>query len=405
MRAFPHFKQRWGWNLLWLQALLALAAVSVRPVAHHYIVFSEPARLLWSGQSPYGAIFSYGAGGFHYSPACAMLFFAPFAYFPERVGQFLYLSASLLIFAFGLTRWIRALKTELHWDFFSSPYRHLVCLMVASELVGSVLATKLEIAMLGLLFLCGAWLMERSRPVASGFLLFFLVTWKFQPLPVWGLVAVALARDRKALKTFLLGGLFLASPLCLLPFPFWSWHDSTVVWHDWLFHLSTYARNGWLDPIYQHLYVPLLRLVGVSVPFAYAQAVSVAVGISCAIAVFRLKSEQRQLQNLEKLLFAISLGSGYVVLFSPLSQSNAYLWYSPVLFGWVYFAEKNRVNKTAVWVALCAVFILVSLAYSDLCPRFLYHWLYPRGLKAVGGLLAVGMLCLSAFKTNAPKNA
>jgi hypothetical protein len=400
MQRIRHFHQNWGWYLLWLQATLALVAVSVRPVAHHYIVFSEPARLLWTGQSPYGAVFSYGAGGFHYSPACAMLFFSPFAWLPERFGQFCYLSVSLGLFAFGILRWTQALRTELNWNIFLSPYRHLVFLMIASELVGSVLAAKLEIAMLGLLFLCGAWLLEQKRSIASGFLLLFLVTWKFQPIPVWGLVAVALWHDRRAFRTFLLSGLLLAGPLCLLPFPFWSWHDSTVVWHDWLFHLSTYARGGWLDPIYQHIYVFLLRCLGIGIPFATAQAISVAVGIACAFALLKLKSKSPQSLLKEKLLFAISLGSGYVVLFSPLSQSNAYLWYSPVLFGLVYFAERNQINKKVVWVGLSAIFILVSLAYSDLCPRPLYHWIYPRGVKALGGLLAVVLLLVAAYRNS-----
>ncbi len=317
-----------------------------------------------------------------------MLFFSWFAWMPERIGQFVYLLVSLSILFLGTRAFLQALLTSLGWDFWKSRYRNWVCLLVSSELIGSILTTKLELLMVGVTLYAFSLLLTGRRPLLAGLCMGLLLNWKFQPLPIIGLVTLGLGFiNRKTAIRFALGVVAVVILLMPLPFPFQSW-DATIKIHSaWKESLSAFIERDWLA--FHHLFTFLNHGLGIEVPYRIAQGISAGAGLALAagLAVWLQGVPRADKARLQKiLLIALTMGCGFIVCLSPLSQSNAYIWYAPMVLVFAWAAERTGARPGWVGLVLGMTFILVSILYSDLCPRPLYKLVFAKGIKPVGAL-------------------
>lgn len=376
--------QQWGFAIFAADWFLSLAFLW-KQVAGHYINYTAPASLLWQGLSSYSRNFEGGNGFFFQSPASALYFYSLFTVFPPLLGQCLYMIVCSVVFVTGLLALLKALKDSTGFDLRTSPYRHLIWLMAGSELVGGITAVKVEVLLTGLAMAAVASLLRKRHELAVFALFGFAASWKLQPVVIFGLLLVPLLvhRQWKAPLSLLLGFVFgLVSPVFVLGVEkTWGYSE----W--WLASLKEYASGAWMDPIFQHIFAFWHRGLGLSVSVETGARVSAAVGLSFAAAMawmaVRNRKPKNEAQALE-LLAALGLGSAYIVLFSNLSQSNAYISYFPAALATAVFATRLKWNTHATLSLLIFSFFVVSLAYSDLNPRPLYHWMYGAACKPVG---------------------
>jgi len=377
-------KRNWGWWILCLSITGAFVALLIRPVGGHYISFYKAALLAWSGQNPFGIPF---AGGiFFYSPAAAY-FYGLYAYFPPPLGQFLYVASGVAVFAWGMFSLLGALREKLGFDIRQATGKNLFWLMVSSELTGAIGAMKLEILLSGFTLLAFSALLRNQRLALAGALLGIGSQWKFQPIPLFGLALVVLVLDRRPWR-YLAGYMAMIAALAGMPFALLPVATVGEWYARWWAVLSTYTDKAWLAPIYQHVFrfshvclgwTP--TRFGANV-FTVICAVVLAVGLG-AWFILRARKISKPKAATEALLAAMALGSFFITVLSPHTQSNGYILNQPALPARWYFglsSGKKARGKLALY-AVCYFFI--SIAYSDLVPKGFYHWVYEHALKPV----------------------
>ncbi len=373
-------------GLCYALALLAFFSLSLRGVGEHYQIFAEHSRQLRLGINPYGVIFPCCTGPFLYSPFCSLFFFSLFSPLPLKWGEMLYTGLSVALFFPALHSFITQVK-KFFPAFAGHPLRHLVWMMIASELLGSILATKLEIFLVaGALW--GTSLLLQERDWMAACCLAMVATFKLQAVPTVILFAIILCKHRRGWRfslAFLLWSLFFFFlPLAFLgpSASFWSLNQT------WLSSISAHVSGDWLTPVYQHIFGFLVHGLGIPVSLPFAKGVMVVfgamIGLFCLwYPVIRV---QQPLSCREGILLSFGLGCLYVVTFAPLSQSNAYLWYVPSVFAVLYFLDKRQSPIRLQEIILGGAYFLISIAYSDLVPRFAHRYFYAIRIKAVGTL-------------------
>ena len=191
---FKKFVQR-HWGLLILTISTLASFIQIWRTKHwlHYRIFSGAARELWSGRNPYFNDYGTNLGYWYYSPSCGLYFFGPFASLPDRFGIYAYMLSSVALFIGGVHYFLNSLEnqTSERKEFVArlrEPWLNLFWFWISFELMSGIVATKLEVAMAGILFFAvGSLLRGQVRPW-SPFLFAMIVNWKFQPIPVFGLL-------------------------------------------------------------------------------------------------------------------------------------------------------------------------------------------------------------------------
>ncbi len=393
MRRMP-----WGFWVALISVVLTVVALSLRPVQHHYLSFTLPVVDLWKGLNPYGV--QYPGGQYHYAPSSLVYFFSLFAFFPPLVGQALYVSIEAVFFGYCLFRLLATLKKSLGFDIYVAPWRNLFWIMFSSELVGSMLATKLEITLTALNLLALATLLEKRSPWWAALLLGIGIAWKFQPLPIAGLVALVLLIQDRNWKFPLKLSACIAAVLAMA-LPFFDWEFYVQLHTAWIRTLALFSKDAWLAPVFQHVYRFSLVCLGGTPSYAVASSISLCVGLVFACFLLWWVRTCR-LPNNEKtplaLLAAFGMGSAFTVLFGPLSQSNAYLIYTPLLPAVWVFARYLKMGPRAWGCVVVSAYLLISIFYSDLTPRPIYRWIYDHALKPLGVLLLLGLLVASMLR-------
>ncbi len=389
-------RRNWGAGVCALVSLLSLVTVALRPVGEHFIFPTEASRWLFDGRIPYGVILPRCTGPFLYSPASALFFFSWFSFPPEPFFQSLYVWLSVAFFFYGLLRFSRALAARLKFDWTQHPLRNLFWLMVTSELSGAITGVKFELSLVGGCLLAFAYWLE-GRDVAAGIGLAITANFKLQALPVALLGAAVLVRQRSGVK-FLVSFAVTSALLWALPWPLMGdWAHFLNVNRAWMAGIDAQVSGEWTKAVYQHLYGFLGRAWGLNFELAEARRLMGVVAVGLGAAVF-LRRPEGESERANGLLFALGLGCLYVVAFSPLSQSNAYLWYTPAVLALLYFGDRARVTVKAQTAGLLASYFLISLAYSDLVPRAWYRTFYDLRLKAfVTTLLLMALLGLGLW--------
>jgi hypothetical protein len=389
-------KRHWAQTIFWITATASFVSLCIRPTGMHYRLFSSPSHYFWTGQDPYGLDFGTGFGTYPYSPSCSMFFFSLFAWLPGRVGQGVYIAFSVAFFTLGLRYFVRVLERQLGWAWSDSPVKSLIWLCIGSEMTGGILAAKIEIFEVGVLFFCCGMLLENRLAVLTAILMAWIANWKFQVLPVAGLVAVVglvYRRDWRWSVTFAVA----LVGFCLLPALFMPWDAFVHITFHWVTDLSSIIARNW-EAGFQHIYT-FLSAQGLRVSLQTATRLNGLVALLLAL-FFALCARRfrRQVDPAvaEKTLTlaAFGTGLGYVLLFSLLSQSNAYILYAPLLFATVVASELNGVPSRLLGSILIAAYFLISIAFSDLTPRPLRAICRDHAVKPIGVALVLSCLLI-----------
>jgi hypothetical protein len=208
------------------------------------------------------------------------------------------------------------------------------------------------------------------------------------------LVTILMRRQFWTLISFVASSLFfLLIPALFLPAPF-----LLHVTRHWVSSTREYVQIDWLRaPIFQHVYAFAYRGLGIPVSLGTANGITCLVGLGFAAYLLRWLWPLRRrgtgpAAETAGLLIALGLGSAFTAIFSPLSQSNAYLIYTPLLIPIFIFAGLTRQDRRAVFAISLVAYWLISIAYSDLTPRPIYHRLYYDAVKPLGVILLIALL-------------
>ncbi len=396
-----HLIKRPQFGLAWLAIVGALSflALLFRPVGGHYLLFSSAARAFWQAAPMYDTSFDIGRSGYFYSPSCAAFFYSIFAYLPSAWGRGLYVGTSLVFL--GLSIWyLRKIYQRQTGNALDQGFcGQLIWVMLSSELNGAILAEKLEISILAIFFFSLALCWERRFGLAIALLL-IVANWKFQSLPLLGLLLVGLARERR-FWVYVSSASIGFAVLFFLPFLF---QDADYLWgqiYTWRRSLSEFIPNAWMAPIFHHVYGFVSKTLGLQIALETANTVSAIAGAIFAIAV-GICFYIRKADPILGFATVFGLGAAYSVLFSPLSQGTGFIIYLPLP---LLVLIQSRINHSSEWqlaTVLVTSYYFVSLCVSDLTPHFLRAWFYAHAIKSVGPLLLTSFYLKGARRIPGP---
>ena len=402
------FPSGWGVTAFLMVSVVGGARSVAGSGLGHFRIFTSAARALWHGMDAYGTDFGTGVGLWFYSPACGMVVFGPLSLLPEPLGLALYLFISWVAFVWG--------ANKLWKSFGATRVPDLFWLLVAVQMMTSLLAAKLEILMMGLLMWACAEVIRTARarlragsdetarlgwePAA---VLGALLNWKFQPLPTVGLLTIVWMlrpaegepRDLEAAAQGLIQEDEIARRFrfpvavafnCLL------WFAAPVLWFGlkpalgmlmhWKSTLQPFLEASYLN--FDNIFAFLRAAFGISVTYDGAQKISIAVGLVMAVAVtmrLRFSRWDARWSIVDSAAMAMSLGAVYTVVLSPLSQNNAHVLLAPLFMCAMITWRRLDGDRLGQWVhglSLGLLVVALDFAYSDLIPADLRTTL--RGL-------------------------
>lgn len=387
-------RRQWGLSYFLLVSFLSWI-MALRPAfSGHYDIFSRAALRLWAGENPYGI--ESVSGYWFYSQSCGLFFFGPFAVLPYKVGLGLFLAVSWGVFFTGARRLLRNLDMSLatttaFWG------------LIGSEMIGSLLNTRIEIVMTGVVLWVTALLLEGRWLGLAGLALAAVCDWKFTTIPVAGLLMVSawfVPARRRFIGWFLFGALFWK----LAPYAVLSSDSMREMNLTWASSLQVYMldRDNWRG--FAHIFGFLDRTRLLSVSFLTAQLTGIILGLLLGATWW---SVSRRRRDPSLLLEAVAWGSGFALVISPLSQSAAYIGYAPLLIA-VLAGLSHMTDKRRGWFVggVAASWFFVSLAYSDVVTSAGRRWLAAYGIKPIGILILLVLLARlpRSFASAAPSN-
>lgn len=140
----------------------------------HYSIFTSAAQQLFVlNENPYARPFdpnAYYATLWLYSPTGA-LFFLPFSFLPNGLGILFYVGGALGVFISGMFQYSKHYFGDLKLNGF-------LFLILLSEVLGAIQATKFELLTTGLLFWIFTWV-ATGKEARGSFLLGLLSSVKF----------------------------------------------------------------------------------------------------------------------------------------------------------------------------------------------------------------------------------
>lgn len=367
-------------------ALAALVQFLRAKTAMHFSVFSGPGAYFWRGENPYPLLFVPGNDEqrYLYSPAFSMFFFHPFSKLPELWGRLAYVGLSLLVFLGGFTYWLKHAEQWHHFRLSTHPWKNWLAAGLAAELFGAIYYCKIEVLELGLFFAMLVPLVNGST-LLPFFLMGVLGEIKFQTVPVLGLMLIVASflgdRPVRSALAAVLGYLSgeVAVMLALTP---QTWLELTRA----RFATMDYIVDTYWATHYQHLYKTFLT-AGVPLSLEQAKWTAVAMGSVFATALYLHLSYWRERLNPVETrslgyLSAYAFGLTYLLLFSPMSQSNAYTLVFP-LFLLVFLLNPRGTSRATLGLLLLSLF-LISGIYSDLVPLSWRLWARAWSVKPWG---------------------
>jgi len=313
-----------------------------------------------------------------YSPTGALLFL-PFSFLPSAWGLLFYVGGSLALFISGIYVYCKAYLSGLIVP-------GILSLLLLSETLGAIQATKFELLTCGLMFWI-FYLFAHGGEKTASILLGFLSSIKFQTLPTVGLLGICFLREGKLSSLILVVLSFLVS----LTWPWLVWPSTFArgMYSDWFDSLTTSASLNWAEG--QSLPVFVKLLFNLDAGYSYFSWFSLGVAVFFAVLVGFVSCERRRLYNL-----CFVLGAAFTVLFSPLSQSSSYVLVTPLVL-LVYFILRQQQKMS--FAILGTYWVTTSLLYSDLVPKAARQFAYNHNLKPVGTTLLVFSVIFSLFST------
>lgn len=351
----------------------------VKPLHAHYFIFTHAAQEMFSGINPYGKPFGGSSYTTYwlYSPLAALVFYG-FSKFPDLIGAFIYMALSSLIFYSGLYQLCKKINIK-----FTTPFLAMFLFILINEIIGSTQALRVEFSTAGALFWVFSWLVDYRRLFISGVLLAFFTCLKFQPLPVVGLWALTfiLLRKYEELTKYLAGfisGLviFIGSFYFVFPKKFFI-----EIHQSWFHTLSEDIQATWIN--YNNIFSYISKNIS-PISYSTVQFCSLLAALSFAMALVLISIRIKK--QLDLFFIALSFGTLYIVLFSPMSQGSTYILATPMLLlgfrcrEWV--ATKT---ERALWtITLWLYWFFTSAINSDLVPRSWFFYASAQNLRPLG---------------------
>ncbi len=393
---FQKLKSTLGtWFFCALSLYSTIRVLLERPTSGHYRIFTGAARVLWQKQDPYEYDF-HSVGYWFYSQSCAMFFFSLFAYLPDLLGLLLYTLFSVGAFVAALLYFYSEFFQETIAVTFKRREVQWTLALAGLQIFEAINAAKVETVMVAvLLFSITRWM--QGRFLLGALLLGMVVEWKFQPLPIVGLVLmVFLVARRQLLPLFYFGTSVVL------------WHFLPAVFLGWstLQQLELHHQNSlthFLVESYAHYdnFYKFLAAIRLPVSWGGSLILSGAIGLVFFLGVTG-ESFKNRLKFLEKLLLAMTLGSVFLFALSPMAQNNGSIAATGVLICAVYLATHAQQK----WIKFQSITVLVffSFAYSDLLPGFIKNGLRDFSVKSAI-VLAFGFLSYFSFRADLRKNS
>lgn len=392
-------KKNWGFFLFSLLSLFSLARLLAQKVPGHYRIFTGAGKSLWSGLNPHGTDFGTGVGNWYYSPSCGLFFFGPISALPEKAGLILYMALSWAIFVIGVLSFSSALLKTSSKELWKSHTMNIFWVAILPQMFTAILASKLEIVMTGLLLLASSWIISSRQIIGAAFVLAMITNWKFQPLPSIGLLILLWITLKLGAVFAVYFFIFLAFWF-IIPSAFLSKESFKSIYFDWNQGLSTFVRNAWKD--FDNIFSFLQNFIGLQLNFNQTQIISIVAGIVIASVLLFLLILRKNKIPIHDVLrefvgFALAMGAGYTVVFSPLSQNNSYILYSPLLLmcSFVSFQTVQNKKLQLLKLAMLSCWMVMTFAYSDFISSsaraLLRHW----SIKPAACLCL--MLCLGLY--------
>ena len=152
---------------------------------------------------------------------------------------------------------------------------------------------------------------------------------------------------------------------------------------------------------FQHIYRFIWKTTGFEISWTMGQIGSAAFGLLLALMLFAMILKKKT--NNELVLWIIGIGGIYASVFSPASQSAAYVLYIPAVLLVATTSSDASTRPLARYGFLLLCWFLISACYSDLVPRALHSWCFDHAVKAAGALLlALGILAMNIRELLAP---
>jgi hypothetical protein len=373
-----------GTILFFLMAIAGTIRVMLeRPVSGHYRIFTGAARVLLERMDPYEYDFK-SVGYWFYSPSCGLFFFSLFSWLPDLVGLFLYTALSIFAIHSSLRFFLNHLAHDHHAQEELKRRIQWALAFLSIPLYQAVIAAKVETIMVAAVLFCMVrW--QRKQYGWASFILGLILDWKFQIVPIAGLVGIILFLERKTLR-----------PLIYLGLSTVFWHFLPAIYLGWdrlqdLFQhqsasLGEFIRKAYAD--FDNLF-RFLKELGWNLSLQDSLVVSGMAALFFSFLVWFGYQRNQGKRSHRVYLMAIALGSIFCIGFSPLNQNNASILGTPVfIFAALWMA--NRHHPRMKWVSLTFI-LLFHFSYSDLMPANLKTVLRLYSIKSVL-ILVYGMM-------------
>ncbi len=313
----------------WLIVLVAISVrVAVQPrVRTLYTTWAGAGRDWETGRDLYRDTWESHQDQFRYSPLAAVLL-VPFSHLSERAGGIVWrlLNAAVLFAGFGA--WLRTGLPHM----LSGRERAIAFLLILPLALGSLNNAQPNPLVIGLL-LAAAALIAREHWTAAAACVMLATALKAYPLALGLLLAAAYPR-RFAPRLFAALLVGLAIPLVCQR---WEYVWSQYV--QWLHRLGNNDRKSWpAHMAYRDLWL-LLRIchLRISPGFYTGIQLATAAGAAALCVAARLRGLDRR----QVLLAAVALGSCWMTLLGPATESSTYILLAPVL-AWAVLSATRR---------------------------------------------------------------
>jgi Glycosyltransferase family 87 len=357
---------------------IAVSAITIlvwlRPHSHTvYTIYVEAGRHWLQGLSAYAA---QTPDVYRYGPVDTVLF-AMFGLLPDAIGGILWrwLGVALMIGGFAY-----ACRTFYpHWSRTTATERQWLWLLILPLSIASLHNGQANLHMLGLLLIAvsavpsGRWNLASVCLAAACFL-------KLYP--------ISLAMLLIAIFPLRLGPRFALALVVGAALPFLAQSPGFVLdeYRAWLGVLAADERLPGTSSAYRDV-TQLLHNAHVSITHAQFLIVQVATGllaaVLCLIARWRLRWAADRLAP-----FAYALGTFWMLLFGPATESSTYVLIAPLAAWLVVDAIHGRMSRTSAILVLVGSGLVHAALVSSFFP--FGRAVHDSGLQPLGVLLIAG---------------
>jgi hypothetical protein len=359
----------WDW---WMRGAvlvwgIVVAAVCVRAAVQPYkrtlyTTWAQAGADWENGQELYRKSWQLDQDQFRYSPLTAALL-VPFHHLPVRLGGVVWRLLNAAVFLLGFAAWLRTTPVPR-----TPPQQGMLFLLLVPLSLSSLNNGQPNPLVIGLLLgALAAVAVERWTLAAA--LVALATALKVYPLALGLLLAAAYPRR---FTPRLLLCLALAA---VLPFALQHWEYVRAQYWLWLTRLGRDQRWEWpLHMAYRDLWL-LIRLTHLPLnPLGYL-VVQLLSAVSCAVLCVALRWRDKPCR--EVLTAILALGSCWMTLCGPATESATYILLAPALAWAVLSAQCDAWPRLAKWLTRLSFFLFVLCVLRGL-------WGGVNGFHALG---------------------